>query len=107
LKKLTLLNISNCQLANLAPLSNFPLLTQLHLNSNQIIDITPVAALANLTTLGLVDNKITTLAPLAAGTNLGSGDTLYVGTNLLNCTAQASNIATLRGRGVTVYSDCP
>jgi internalin A len=99
--------ISDSQLSNLAPLSNFPLLTELQLNSNEIVDIAPVGGLTHLTSVGLVGNHITTLSPLVASASIGSGDTIQIGSNPLNCTAQASNVATLRARGVTVSVDCP
>jgi hypothetical protein len=71
------------------------------------VDVTALGALAAVTYVGLADNLITDLTPLAQNLELDIADVIELQSNSIDCTAQAANIATLEGRGVQLYTDCP
>ena len=57
--------------------------------------------------VSLRSNDISDLAALAANTVLGTGDTVYVEANPLDCDTRAANSSTLEARGVNVAHECP
>jgi alpha-tubulin suppressor-like RCC1 family protein len=104
---LTTLSLPGAGLTDTAPLGAMRLLTDVDLDSNQIQDISSLSSLANLRSLDLTGNQVTDLSPLVANVSLGYGTAIAIGSNPIDCTAQAQNIATLRARGVSVTADCP
>jgi hypothetical protein len=104
---LTTLSLPGAGLTDTAPLGALSLLADVDLDSNQIQDISSLSALANLRSLDLTGNLITDLSALVANVSLGYGTAIAIGSNPIDCTAQAQNIATLRARGVTLTTDCP
>jgi Regulator of chromosome condensation (RCC1) repeat/Leucine Rich repeats (2 copies) len=104
---LTTLSLPGAGLTDTAPLGAMSLLTDVDLDSNQIQDISSLSSLANLRSLDLTGNQVTDLSPLVANVSLGYGTAIAIGSNPIDCTAQAQNIATLRARGVTLTADCP
>jgi Leucine-rich repeat (LRR) protein len=104
---LTRLSLPSAGLTDTAPLGPLSLLTDVDLDMNQIRDISSLSALQNLRSLELSGNQITDLAPLVANAGIGYGTAISIASNPIDCAAQQQNIATLRGRGVTVVTDCP
>lgn len=104
------------RIADLGPLATKTNFTTLSLDGNPVSDLTPLGSLQYIVTLNLRRTAITTLAPLAENpalhdyyTNWGSfHPAIHVEENpQLDCAAEAENIATLRARGVDVFTDCP
>ena len=103
---LTRLVLRNDGISSLTGLGQLLALTDLQLSNNQISNLTPIAGLPNLTYLDLQSNQITDLTPIA-NTLGGDGTTIDLRSNLLNCTSQATNLATLVTAGTNLQSDCP
>jgi Leucine-rich repeat (LRR) protein len=107
MSSLTTLELPFTQVTDLAPLASLTGLQKLNLQGNHIVDISPLSGLTALTTLDLSSNAIVDISPLVANTGIGSGDAVDIHSNLLVCSDQASNLATLRGRNVSLTTDCP
>lgn len=105
-KYLEHLSLAGNQIVDVSTLQYVPSLQYVGLANNQIADIKGLTRLINLTSLLLDSNAVMSLAPLVANTGIGNGDYLRVGSNVLPCAVEASNIATLLGRGVRLISDC-
>lgn len=130
LHRLTHLNLELGQLVDIDPISNLANLRELNLSYNlRIVDISPIASLASLEVVelshneidridsmaGLLEldyvdlysNKVTDIGPLVDNSGVGEGDQVFIKSNPLDCTVQASNIQTLRDRGVVLDTSCP
>ncbi len=109
LVNLTTLYLGDNNIVDISPLDGLVNLTKLHLRDNNIVDISSLDGLVNLTFLNLNDNYIVVIDALvlnAAAGGLGSGDTVWLENNPLNCESLTTHINTLIGNGVTVhYSD--
>ena len=98
-----MLDVSHNLLTDLTPLAGLTGLTALYADHNGIVSVAPLADLTGLTTLDLANNRITDLTPLldnARAGGLGAGDVVYLSGNPI---ASESQVADLRGFGVTVY----
>ena len=112
----SMLNLSSNGLKQMASLSGSSFL-MLNLAHNGLSDL---SALAGVTfnnvpcyrcgttpgSLDLSDNQLTDLSPLLAAVTPASFS-IDVRQNPISCAAQATNIAALRARGVTLSVDCP
>lgn len=65
LQEMTQLDLSDRDIADLAPVSSLPHLTALYLSGNQIVDLSPIAQLSNLNTLIIHNNLVQDLTPLS------------------------------------------
>ena len=65
LVNLTELDLDGNQVSDIAPLQNLTKLTVLDLRANAIVDVSPLAGLVNLTVLDLSSNHISDFSPLA------------------------------------------
>jgi hypothetical protein len=77
-------------------------LRTLQLGSNLISDIGGFEKLTNLEYLNLSNNSISDIGPLLNNPGIGAGDTVVLQDNPVDC----ADVAALRAKGVTVYSDC-
>ncbi len=106
LTNLTALGLALNQISDISPLSDLVNLTSLNLYYNNITNISPLSGLTNLTALNLRNNQITDISALADNTGIGSGDTVELHHNSLDCTDQAANVQALVDRGVDLWSEC-
>lgn len=65
LTQMTELDLSDCGISNISPLSNLSRLSVLNLSGNSISDIAPLAGLSELTVLNLATNALNSLDALA------------------------------------------
>ncbi|MEM7270715.1 MAG: leucine-rich repeat domain-containing protein, partial [Pseudomonadota bacterium] len=65
LDKLETLDLSNTQVADIAPLAGLSALQELYLNRTQVADIAPLAGLSALQELDLTSTQVADIAPLA------------------------------------------
>jgi Leucine-rich repeat (LRR) protein len=70
LTKLTTLNLTGNKIVVVSSLSGLTNLTTLNLSGNKIADVSPLSGLSNLTTLNLSGNKIVDIDSLSKPTNL-------------------------------------
>jgi hypothetical protein len=75
--------------------------------NNGIVDVTALGGLTQLKAVSLQNNEIMNVAALAANNGIGTGDSVFLRFNDLDCTSQAANIKAMRDRGATVETDCP
>lgn len=99
---LTELRLAGNLVADLRPLAGLTRLRILDLDDNQVRDVAPLANLTALRTLYLADNGIRNIEPLVDNRGLGFRDSVYLQGNPLSSSA-IDDIATLRGRGITVF----
>jgi internalin A len=83
-------------------------LTYVNLAGNKIADISPLASLTNLKTLYVTTNNIVDISPLTNNAGLGSGDTVDIKSNPIDCTSpdMQAAIEELLNRGVDLTHDC-
>jgi Leucine-rich repeat (LRR) protein len=105
LTNLTALYLYSNQISDISSLSSLTNLTYLDLHSNQINDISALSGLTNLTNLRLSSNQISDINALVDNPGFGSGDYISLWDDPLSSEAVDYDIATLRGRGVTVAFD--
>ncbi len=105
------LGLGGNQLTDFSFLSGLTNLTALNLNDNQLTTFTLPADLTNLTRLFLQGNQLTSLTLPASLTSLTdlylSGNPLlktFVVSEQLAATGLAAELASLRGRGISVYT---
>ncbi len=100
--------LSQNPISDITPLGNFKNLTELVMEGAGLSDISPLANLTRLTNLLLPDNQISDISPLVANTGLGSGDTVNIVANPLDCddATTLSHIATLESRQVDLHHGC-
>ncbi len=105
---LTHLEIYYNGLSDISPLEGLTNLSVVYFSGNNISDISPLEGLTNLTYLILYRNNVTDISPLVSNSGIGSGDTVHVNENLLDCNdaATLNDIATLEERGVILGHDC-
>lgn len=106
LTNLTYLDAAYTGLTSITAVASMTKLKTLYLHFDQIADISPLQGLTQLESLALNFNPVTDIAPLVNNAGLGTGDTINLAGTSLNCPAQGANVATLVGRGATVYSPC-
>lgn len=97
----------NQNLASLMPLANLTNLEDLGLSDCNIGDISHLSNLINLGDVDLSWNRITNIGPLVDNMGIGARDYVSVKNNWIDCADQATNIQTLRDRGVDLVVDCP
>ena len=78
----------------------------LALDNNQIDDLGPVRAMTNLEKASFINNRIEDLTPLVDNEGIGPGDWVDISDNPIDCDQQASNISSLRDRGVDLVTSC-
>ncbi|MYD95802.1 MAG: hypothetical protein F4X98_00260 [Gammaproteobacteria bacterium] len=100
--RLVRLDLGDNLVADLQPLAGLTRLRTLDLNDNLIRDVAPLTDLTALRTLRLADNRIRDVEPLVDNAGLRFGDRVYLQGNPLS-SASVDDVATLRGRGVTVF----
>ncbi|MCP4213587.1 MAG: GTP-binding protein [bacterium] len=64
-ERVTVLNLSHCNLTDISPLSRLHALRHLYLHNNQLTDISPLSGLHALTILKLNNNQLTDISPLS------------------------------------------
>ena len=108
LDSLTDLTLNNNRISDITPLRNKPSLRLLNLSHNENLrDLSTVTGMTALARLQLDGTSVTDLSPLVANAGLASGDQIYLrDVPHLNADA-AGHVATLRGRGVTVFANDP
>jgi internalin A len=106
LTNLTRLSAASNGLTNITAVGSMTKLYHLDLYTNQIVDISPIQGLLQLQELYLNVNQVTDITPLVNNAGLGTGDTVYLSNNPLNCQTQGANVTTLVNRGATVFSPC-
>lgn len=95
-----------CRKLDLGPLSALPQLESVIIYGSDIASLEPFEHLSAIMTIEAWGNEITDIGPLVRNSNFNKGAILNINDNPIDCTEQAGNIATLRNRGVTVYTDC-
>ncbi len=95
------LNLAGNLVADLEPLAGLTRLRFLDLDDNRIRDLAPLTDLTGLRRLHLADNRIRDIEPLVSNAGLRNGDRVEVHGNPLS-SASVGQVATLRGRGVSV-----
>ena len=93
------------QIVDVGALAGLTSLTWLMLNDNQIVDIDALAGLTALAWLDLGSNQIDTIGALVTNSvagGLGAGDDVDLRDNPLTAPTACTDVATLRGNGVTV-----
>ncbi len=104
LTSLTYLHLYNNSITDISALSGLTSLPSLGLGGNSISDNGALSGLTSLTNLRLNDNpNLTDIQPLLDNTGIGAGDLVYLKSTNVSCT----DVAALRGKGVTVSTDCP
>ncbi len=105
---LSILDLSENRLGDLSSLSGLIGLTELDLSDNDIADLSPLAGLTSLSYLSLYNNSVEDLAPLVENPGIGSGDTVSLTFNALDCGDDATldHLAALEERGVVLSHDC-
>ena len=108
-RNLKTLTADHNRITDLSPLRNSLSMEVLNLNGNEeLSDLSVVERMTALKVLRLDGTGVRDLSPLVRNTGLGSGDQVYlrnVGRSLNDDAAQ--HVATLRGRGVSVYTSSP
>jgi len=66
LTHLNILDLSETQVTDLAPLSGLSQLIRLDVNNTQVTDLAPLSGLSQLDTLSLINTQVTDLAPLSS-----------------------------------------
>ncbi len=102
LTKLTDLSLQGNAIADISPLTRLTGLIRLRLEGNEIEDVTPLSGLTSLNQLYLARNCLTRIGPLTSNTGLGQGDYVSLEWNALKTSAVATDLTTLRDRGVNV-----
>lgn len=97
----------NPDLSDIRPLSGLNSLIDLRISSSKVEDIFPLSDLISLAYVDLSWNRITNIGPLVDNLGIGAGDYVSVENNWIECADQATNIQTLRDRGVDLIVDCP
>lgn len=93
-------------ISNLEFLDGRDEIARLDLRGNRITDISPLAQLTAPRDVHLQDNLVSDLKPLVDNPGIGEGDTISLQYNCLDLSASSvasQQVATLRGRGVTVH----
>jgi internalin A len=104
LTNLRSLGLALNSITDISALSGLTSLGSLDLWGNRITDISALGGLTNLETLYLDGNTtLSNIQPLLDNTGLGAGDRVYLWQTAVSC----SDVAALKAKGVTVYSDCP
>ena len=102
------LTIYSSQVKDISPLSGLADISRLSISSSRVEDISPIAGMILLDYANLENNNIVDLSPLVDNAGIvGSGDEIWIKRNPIDCQEQASNIQTLRNRGVDLRVDCP
>ena len=107
LPSLIVLDLSYNDIVDINPLSKFTGLNELNLSKNLIDDINVLSGLTSLTKLDMSWNKIEDITPIVENSEIGNGDFVSVEYNWIDCADQATNIQTLRDRGVDLVVNCP
>jgi len=102
LTNLNTLYLNNNQITDISALSDMSQLRKLILGFNSIEDISSLQGLTDLEELSIPGNKVKSLSPLVNNAGVGAGDFIILGGNCLNDLQDASDVATLESRGVTV-----
>ena len=107
-RNLRTLTAANNRITDLSPLRNSLAMETLDLNGNErLVDLSVVERMEALKVLRLDGTGVEDLKPLVDNTGLGSGDQVYL-RNVPNLNADAEqHVATLRGRGVNVFTSNP
>ena len=107
-RNLRSLTAAGNQITDLSPLQNSLSMETLDLNGNEgLRDLSVAERMTALKVLRLDGTGVEDLSPLVRNTGLGSGDQIYL-RNVPNLNADAvQHIATLRGRGVSVFTSSP
>lgn len=95
---------NNINLASLAGLEQADYLEYFVATDTQVSDVSVFAEHPTVETLWLSGSHVSDLTPLLTAESLVD---LYVVATLVDCAAQADNLAELAANGVTVSSDCP
>ncbi|MYH16621.1 MAG: hypothetical protein F4149_15780 [Gammaproteobacteria bacterium] len=103
LTNLKSLTLDGNNFSNLSPLQELASLERLSLHNNSVSDVEPLAALSGLKRLHLGGNNVTDISPLLEAGVLADDGQLYVHDNPLDDVSANAHVATLRGRGVSVY----
>ena len=109
IKKITELNLENCEISDITGIENFTYLKKINLARNKISDITPIDTLTSLEEINLsnnsnlgASNSIKTILPKKANlktlkiSNIGLSDISFLG--------QLKNLTSLYMSGITVNS---
>jgi hypothetical protein len=114
---------------DLRPLAGLTELVELGISDSPVRDVSALARLTSIRTLQLVElpledigplsscgqridwlwlmyDRISDLGPLVASHAIGPWTTVWLGDNPLDCSSQNQDLAALRQRLVTVYTDC-
>lgn len=106
LVNLTNLDIQSSGITSIAALASMKKLETLNMYLNDVVDISALSALPALTSLWMQQNDITNITPLVDNAGIGAGDVVQLVNNPLSCATESAKVATLVGRGATVYSNC-
>lgn len=104
LTKLRLLRVSGKTIAHASALGVLENLQLLDMAAAGVADLGFVANLSQLVNLSAYNNQITDISSL---NGLGELRSVVLNGNPLVCATQATNLQTLKTRGVEVFSDCP
>ena len=109
LTKLEHLEIGSTTMTNTPALAALVNLTLLDMTNAGVTDPSFVQNMTKLNFLSFYGNPLANLNGLAANAGLAAGDTIYLtGVTTLNCTNEAANLATIKGRGPTIFGNpCP
>jgi Leucine-rich repeat (LRR) protein len=104
LSQLTHLDLSNNAISVIVLPPDMTAVTYLNLSNNGIVALAPLTQLTKLSRLAIDNNAILEVSPLAnAGLPLAG---LSIKGNPLSCDEQKTYLLALKGRGVTISSDC-
>ena len=107
-RNLRTLTAAGNRITDLSPLRNSLVMETLDLNLNEgLRDVSVVERMVALKVLRLDGTDVRDLSPLVRNNGLGSGDQVYL-RNVPNLNADAAqHVATLKGRGVSVFVNDP
>jgi internalin A len=110
MKRLDLLRLYSNRITDISPLAKLStVLTYLEFGNNRVTDISPLGQWAgsrNLSSIDISGNPMTDLSPLLSIPHTSSFSVDARETKI-DCTAQASIVATLKQQQVYVDTDCP
>ena len=104
---LTWLSLTENKIEDLSALSEHKKLERLFLSNNKVDDIAALSNISSLKYLDLAANQVSDLGPLVDNSGIGTGDTVSVTNNPIECGAHEFEIQTLRERVKTLKIDCP
>jgi len=97
------LDVANNSITDISTLAGLTGMTKLYLNGNNIRDIDALAGLLDLGDVDLDDNaNLADLRALLDNPAFGVGAQLFVRSTAVSCT----DVAALKAKGVSVFSDC-